>query len=155
REARAAQAGTSRGMDDPPPGDAAKRTSKAPNSEPGLACNPLFRDVFRSSPGDNASPLTQSAARSVDDLRRLLASRAAGLALRNHAAMTPRPNLDDYYERLPSASEAADSARFPKNHVRYSKLLQPLEWLNAWHVRTGRSPLSMERAVLDAYDNAA
>jgi hypothetical protein len=62
--------------------------------------------------------------------------------------------LDNYYEQFPNR-HAAEPARFPRNHVRYSALLRPLEWLNALHVRLGVSPLSTTQAALRVFDSAA
>src|SRR5215471_12434527 len=62
---------------------------------------------------------------------------------------------DSYYQTPSTTREPADQARFPRNHVRYPARLKPIEWLNALHVRVGRSPLSVEKAVLAAYDSAA
>jgi len=61
----------------------------------------------------------------------------------------------NYYQTPSTVHEPADQARFPRNHVRYPFRVKPIEWLNALHVRMGRSPLSIEKAVCEAYDSAA
>lgn len=61
---------------------------------------------------------------------------------------------DNYFQRPATQADRADAARFPRNHVRYWAKLKSVEWLNAVHVRMQSGPLSIERAVLAAFDGA-
>jgi len=61
----------------------------------------------------------------------------------------------NYYGHLASRVEAINTVRFPRNHVRYSRALGPLELLNAAHVRWGKGPLGMRDALLREFDASA
>ena len=70
-------------------------------------------------------------------------------------ALGPRPSTsENYFQRSAAQVELAETARFPRNHVRYPAKLKPIEWLNALHVRMQSGPLATERAVLAAFDLA-
>ena len=70
-------------------------------------------------------------------------------------ALGPRPaTSENYFQRSAAQVELAETARFPRNHVRYPAKLKPIEWLNALHVRMQSGPLATERAVLAAFDLA-
>jgi len=76
------------------------------------------------------------------------------MRLRDQALDTRPFTSDNYFQRPATQVDPPDTARFPSNHVRYSAKLKPVEWLNAVHVRMHSGPLSIERAVLAAFDRA-
>ena len=81
-------------------------------------------------------------------------SRDKKMRLRDQALDTRPFTSDNYFQRPATQVDPPDTARFPSNHVRYSAKLKPVEWLNAVHVRMQSGPLSIERAVLAAFDRA-
>jgi hypothetical protein len=76
------------------------------------------------------------------------------MRLRDQALGTRPFTSDNYFQRPAMRADPAETARFPRNHVRYPAKLKPIEWLNALQVRKQSGPLSIERAVLAAFDRA-
>lgn len=62
---------------------------------------------------------------------------------------------NNYYESLEYAFREGPSERYPKNHVKYSRLLKPLELLNRVYLRFGGGPLAIQKALLREFDAAA
>lgn len=69
--------------------------------------------------------------------------------------MTVVTDLSNYYERDPRNSDGALSERYPSNHVKFSVLLKPLQWLDAVYGLFGLRAFRMMGAMLREYDSAA
>lgn len=61
----------------------------------------------------------------------------------------------NYYECEPKDRNAAESDRYPRNHVRFSPLLTLATRLNAWLSKLRLRPASFHEAMLDEFDRAA
>jgi hypothetical protein len=62
----------------------------------------------------------------------------------------------NYYHRDPLSSAMTDSAvRFPENHVRYPKLLKPIEWIDSIYGLFGAQAFRFKKAVLKEFDRIA
>lgn len=62
----------------------------------------------------------------------------------------------NYYNRDPRASSLAGSAaRFPKNHVQYSKLLKPVEWIDSAYGLFGAQAFRFKKVILKEFDRIA
>ncbi len=66
--------------------------------------------------------------------------------------MTDVPN---YYQRDPRGTGATPSERFPRNHVKFSALLKPLQWVDSLYGLFGARAFKRMDAVLKAFDSAA
>jgi hypothetical protein len=64
-------------------------------------------------------------------------------------------DLSNYYQRDPRNREAIPSERFPDNHVRYSALLKPLEWIDSVYSLFGCRAFRTMDALLREFDSAA
>ena len=64
-------------------------------------------------------------------------------------------DLSNYYQRDPRNSEATSSERFPDNHVKYSALLKPLEWIDSVYGLFGSRAFMTKKAILAEFDSAA
>lgn len=64
-------------------------------------------------------------------------------------------DLSNYYQRDPRSNEAISSERFPSNHVRFSKLLKPLQWLDYVYGLFGSHAFMTRKAILKEFDKAA
>jgi hypothetical protein len=69
-------------------------------------------------------------------------------------SQTMRADLN-YYQRDPQPSLAGASARFPKNHVRFSKLLKPIEWIDKAYGLFGKQAFGCEKIILNEFDRIA
>jgi len=43
-------------------------------------------------------------------------------------------DLSNYYQREPLKNESPTSERYPRNHVKFSGLLKPLQWIDSAYV---------------------
>ncbi len=66
--------------------------------------------------------------------------------------MTDRSN---YYQRDPRNRESTPSERFPSNHVKFSALLKPIEWIDSAYGLLGSRAFMMKDAILKEFDSAA
>jgi len=64
-------------------------------------------------------------------------------------------DLSNYYERDPRNGESTPSERFPNNHVKYSALLKPLQWIDSAYHLFGSRAFMIEDAMLKEFDSAA
>jgi len=61
----------------------------------------------------------------------------------------------DYYETLEHVFREGPSESHPKNHLKYSRLLEPLELLYRVYLRFGGGPLAIQKALLREFDTPA
>ncbi|MBW2367723.1 MAG: hypothetical protein JRH15_07545 [Deltaproteobacteria bacterium] len=64
-------------------------------------------------------------------------------------------DLSNYYQRDPRNSDPFQSERFPNNHVKYSALLKPLQWIDSVYGLFGSRPFMTKGALLREFDSAA
>jgi hypothetical protein len=64
-------------------------------------------------------------------------------------------DLSNYYQRDPRVSKAIPSERYPNNHVKYSVLLKPLEWIDNAYGLFGSRAFKMMDEMLREFDSAA
>src|SRR6056300_1474249 len=64
-------------------------------------------------------------------------------------------DLSNYYQREPAKNESPPSARYPRNHVKFSRLLKPLEWIDSTYHILGSQAFILENAMLKEFDSAA
>lgn len=64
-------------------------------------------------------------------------------------------DLENYYERKPPHQECATSGRFPRNHVKFSSLLKPAEWIDRICALFGSRAFKLKDAILNELDSAA
>ncbi len=64
-------------------------------------------------------------------------------------------DLSNYCERDPRNSEPTPSERFPNNHVKFSALLKPLEWIDSAYRLFGSQAFMTKDAMLKEFDSAA
>ena len=60
----------------------------------------------------------------------------------------------NYYQRKPQKHETTSSERFPQNHVRFSSILKPLQWIDLLYKLFGSQAFSVKKAVLKEFDSA-
>jgi len=61
-------------------------------------------------------------------------------------------DLSNYYEREPVKNESDTSERYPKNHVKYSGLLKPLQWIDSVYGIFGTIAFLTIDAMLKEFD---
>jgi hypothetical protein len=61
----------------------------------------------------------------------------------------------NYYQLDPQSSQAGSAARFPKNHVKYSKLLKPVEWIDNAYGLFGSHAFMFKKIILREFDKVA
>lgn len=64
-------------------------------------------------------------------------------------------DLSNYYEREPIKNESATSERYPRNHVKFSKLLKPLQWIDSVYGFFGAKAFTSMNVMLKEFDSAA
>ncbi len=64
-------------------------------------------------------------------------------------------DLSNYYQRDPRNREPTPSERFPHNHVKYSALLKPLQWIDSAYGLFGSRAFTTMDAMLREFDSAA
>lgn len=64
-------------------------------------------------------------------------------------------DLSNYYQREPIKNESTSSERYPRNHVKFSPLLKPLEWIDAAYSLFGSRAFMTMDAMLKEFDSAA
>lgn len=64
-------------------------------------------------------------------------------------------DLSNYYQRDPRRNKDSTSERFPSNHVRFSKLLKPLQWLDHVYGLFGSHAFMTRKAILKEFDKSA
>ena len=64
-------------------------------------------------------------------------------------------DLSNYYQRDSRNSERTPSGRFPHNHVKYSALLKPLQWIDSAYSLFGSRAFRTMDAILREFDSAA
>ncbi len=64
-------------------------------------------------------------------------------------------DLSNYYQRDPRNIESTPIERFPNNHVKYSALLKPLEWIDSAYSLLGYRAFLTKDAMLKEFDSAA
>ncbi|MCP4613996.1 MAG: hypothetical protein GY845_35365, partial [Planctomycetes bacterium] len=64
-------------------------------------------------------------------------------------------DLSNYYQRDSRNGEAGPSERFPRNHVKYSAVLKPLEWIDRAYGLFGSRAFTTMDALLREFDSAA
>lgn len=64
-------------------------------------------------------------------------------------------NSSNYYQRDPRNSEVRNSKRFPENHVRFSTMLRPLQWLDKVYEPFGSHAFLTKQAILREFDSTA
>ena len=60
-----------------------------------------------------------------------------------------------YYQRDPQSPLAVSAARFPKNHVQYSKFLKPIEWIDRAYGLFGTQAFRFKKIILKEFDRIA
>jgi hypothetical protein len=63
-------------------------------------------------------------------------------------------DYSNYYQRDPQPS-LAGSARFPKNHVKYSNILKPIEWIDNAYGLFGTQAFRFKKVMLREFDRIA
>ena len=64
-------------------------------------------------------------------------------------------DLPNYYQREPVKNDSATSERYPRNHVKFSLFLKPLQWIDsAYRLFGSRAFMTMD-AKLKEFDSAA
>ena len=64
-------------------------------------------------------------------------------------------NLSNYYQRENQSLKDDSSERFPSNHVKFSSLLRPLEWIDRAYGFFGYRAFKIKEASLTEFDGAA
>ena len=64
-------------------------------------------------------------------------------------------DLSNYYQQYPEMDERLSSDRFPKNHVMFSPLLKPIQWIDAVYSSFGFQAFETKGAILKEFDSAA
>ncbi|MDB4582197.1 sulfotransferase [Draconibacterium sp.] len=64
-------------------------------------------------------------------------------------------DLSNYYQREPVKNESTTSERYPRNHVKFSGLLKPLQWIDGAYGLFGSRAFMMMDAMLKEFDSAA
>jgi len=64
-------------------------------------------------------------------------------------------DLSNYYQRDPRDSKPIPSERSPENHVKFSGLLKPLEWIDRVYGLFGSRAFTGKKAILAEFDTAA
>ena len=64
-------------------------------------------------------------------------------------------DLSNYYQREPIKNDLTPSERFPRNHVKFSALLKPLEWIDSVYGLMGSRAFMTMDALLEEFDSAA
>ncbi len=64
-------------------------------------------------------------------------------------------DLSNYYQRDPQNNESAPSERFPNNHVKFSALLKPLQWIDSAYALFGFRAFKAKDIILKEFDSAA
>ncbi len=63
-------------------------------------------------------------------------------------------DLSNYYQREPVKNESSASERYPKNHVKFSTLLKPLQWIDSAYGLFGSRAFITMDAMLKEFDSA-
>jgi len=69
--------------------------------------------------------------------------------------MRKMTDMSNYYERDPRSGEDAPSERYPRNHVKFSALLKPLQWIDRVYGLFGYRAFTTMDAMLREFDSAA
>ena len=64
-------------------------------------------------------------------------------------------DLKNYYERAPVKNESNPHDRYPRNHVNFSWLLKPLQWIDGFYSKFGSKVIVTNNAMLKEFDRAA
>lgn len=64
-------------------------------------------------------------------------------------------DLSNYYQQDPRSNEAIGSERFPNNHIQFSAILKPLQWLDNVYRIFGSHMFMTKHAILKEFDAAA
>jgi hypothetical protein len=64
-------------------------------------------------------------------------------------------DLSNYYHRDPRNSKMALTERFPNNHVKFSAILKPLQWIDKAYSLLGSQAFMTMNAMLKEFDSAA
>ena len=64
-------------------------------------------------------------------------------------------NLSNYYQREPVKNESPTLERYPSNHVKFSTLLKPLQWIDRIYGLFGSRAFMTLDAMLKEFDSAA
>jgi len=64
-------------------------------------------------------------------------------------------DLSNYYQREPVKSESTTSERYPGNHVKFSPLLNPLEWIDYFYGIFGSRAFLTTKKLLKEFDSVA
>jgi hypothetical protein len=64
-------------------------------------------------------------------------------------------DLSNYYQREPIKNESSTSVRYPRNHVKFSGLLKPLQWIDNAYGLFGSRAFMTRDAMLKEFDSAA
>ena len=64
-------------------------------------------------------------------------------------------DLSNYYQREPVKNESIASERYPRNHVKFSALLKPLEWIDSIYHLFGNRSFMITEDMLAEFDCAA
>ncbi|MCK5105652.1 MAG: hypothetical protein KAR17_22665, partial [Cyclobacteriaceae bacterium] len=64
-------------------------------------------------------------------------------------------DLSNYYQREPVKIESSTSERYPSNHVKFSGLLKPLQWIDSAYRLFGLRAFMTMDAMLKEFDSAA
>ncbi len=66
-----------------------------------------------------------------------------------------KTDLSNYYECDPQDTKNDSTGRFPGNHVKYSPLLKPVEWIDGVSGLFGSRAFKIKEAMLKEFDSAA
>ena len=64
-------------------------------------------------------------------------------------------DLSNYYQREPVKNESTTSERYPRNHVKFSGLLKPLQWIDGAYGSVGSQAFMTMNAMLKEFDSAS
>lgn len=64
-------------------------------------------------------------------------------------------DLSNYYQRSPQKLNSTPLERFPNNHVKFSALLKPIEWIDSLYGLFGYQAFNLKKDLLKEFDSAA
>jgi len=63
-------------------------------------------------------------------------------------------DLSNYYQREPAKDESTASERFPRNHVKFSPLLKPVQWIDSAYRLLGKRAFMLKKEMQAEFDRS-
>jgi len=63
-------------------------------------------------------------------------------------------NLKNYYERIPVTHDTNTSDQYPRNHINFSAILKPLQWIGNFYELFNSKAFMSKKAMLKEFDSA-